>query len=253
MLPDLFSQLVQFITTYSTEIALTLFATGTSIIAAILGFGGGMLLIAIMPNFLPATVIIPAHGIVQLASNSSRAIFSLNQVAWHLLPPFLIGSAIGLGIFTYILFHLSHHYIPLAIGSYILLNLWSQSFANFMQRFESFYIIGALQTGLGLIVGAPGPLTQNILLKKLQNRDQFIATGALFMTISHSAKVVVFGLIGFQFGEHLYTILFMSAGAILGSFIGSSMRKKIDNKIYISMLKYLLTLLAIKMILAVLI
>jgi uncharacterized membrane protein YfcA len=48
---------------YSTEILLTLFATVTSAIAGILGFGGGMLLIAILPSFLPAAVIIPLHGI----------------------------------------------------------------------------------------------------------------------------------------------------------------------------------------------
>ncbi|MBL4880457.1 MAG: hypothetical protein JKX82_03940 [Oleispira sp.] len=156
MLADLFDLLTQLSSDYSTEILLTLFATATSAIAGILGFGGGMLLIAIMPSFLPAAVIIPIHGIVQLASNSSRVALSLNHVAWHLLPPFLIGSAIGLGLFTTLLFNLTSDYIPLAIGSYILLNLWLKPFADTMKHFENFYLIGALQTGLSLIVGATG-------------------------------------------------------------------------------------------------
>jgi len=236
---------------YSTEILLTLFATVTSAIAGILGFGGGMLLIAIMPSFLPAAVIIPIHGIVQLASNSSRVALSLNQVAWHLLPAFLVGSAIGLAVFTTLLFNLSSDYIPIAIGSYILLNLWSKPFANTMKRFESFYIIGALQTGLSLIVGATGPLTQSILLKKLQDKDQIIATGAIFMSISHLAKIIVFGFIGFQFGEYLSILILMSLGATLGSYIGSKARKRVNNPVYIRLIKYLLSLLALKMIMFV--
>jgi uncharacterized membrane protein YfcA len=251
MLDDLLNSLVQFSADHSIEILLTLFATATSAIAGIIGFGGGMLLIAIMPSFLPATVIIPIHAIVQLVSNSSRVAWSLNQVAWHLLPPFLIGSVIGLALLTTLLFNLTSDYIPLAIGSYILLNIWSKSFADTMKRFESFYIIGALQTGLSLIVGATGPLTQNILLKKLQNKDQIIATGAVFMSISHLAKIFVFGLIGFQFGEYFLTLVLMSLGAILGSYIGSRIRKKVDNERYIRMIKFLLSLLAAKMIIVV--
>lgn len=238
----------EIITEFSNEITLGLFAIITSAIAGILGFGGGMLLIAIMPSFLPAAVIIPIHGIVQLASNGSRVALSINHVAWPLLPAFLIGSAIGLALFSTLLLNISADYIPLAIGSYILLNLWSKPFANAMKRFESFYIIGALQTGLSLIVGATGPLTNNILLKRLQDKDQIIATGAVFMSISHLAKIVVFGLIGFQFGQYLLTVIIMSLGAILGSFIGSKVRKKVDNKLYLNLIKYLLSLLAIKMI-----
>lgn len=248
MLVDLFDLLIQTLNDYSTEIALTIIATITSAIAGVLGFGGGMLLIAIMPGFLPAAVIIPIHGLVQLASNGSRVVLSLNNVAWHLLPQFLIGSAIGLTLFSTLLFNISSEYIPLAIGSYILLNLWSKPFSNSMIKFENFYIVGALQTGLSLIVGATGPLTQNILLKKLNNKDQIIATGAVFMSISHLAKIAVFGIVGFQFEEYFLLLIAMSFGAILGSYVGSKVRKNVDNQIYIRIIKYLLSLLAIKMI-----
>lgn len=239
--------LTDFFSSYSTEISLTLIATITSAIAGILGFGGGMLLIAIMPIFLPAAVIIPIHGIVQLASNSSRVALSFNHVAWQLLPQFLIGSVIGLVIFTTLLLNISTDYIPIAIGSYILLNLWSIPFANTMKRFESFYIVGAFQTGLSLIVGATGPLTQNILLKKLQDKDQIIATGAVFMSISHLAKIFVFALIGFQLNEYFLILVVMSLGAILGTYLGSIARKKVNNQLYLTIIKYLLTLLAVKM------
>lgn len=231
----------------TSEILLTLIAIATSTIAALLGFGGGMLLIAIMPLFLPAAAIIPIHGLVQLASSGSRVAFALPQVAWHLLPAFVIGSIIGIIVVTTFLLNISTDYIPLMIGSYILLNLWSKRFSAGMKRFESFYIIGALQTGLSLIVGATGPLTNNILFKKLQNKDQIIATGAIFMSISHLAKLFVFGFIGFHFNEYLLTIIMMSLGAIFGSFLGSKIRTRVSNDRYLLWVKYLLSLLAIKM------
>lgn len=248
MIHDLLNLLSQIITEHSIEISLTIIATLTSIIAGVIGFGGGMLLIAIMPSFLPAFVIIPIHGFVQLASNSSRVAFSIHQVVWSLLPPFLLGSAIGLAVFSTLLFNLPSDYIPLAIGSYILLNLWSKPFSHFMTRFENFYIIGALQTGLSLIVGATGPLTQNILLKKLKNKDQIIATGAIFMSISHLAKIIIFGTLGFEFKEYFFVLAAMSIGAIAGSLIGSRIRKLVDNQAYITAIKFILSILAIKMI-----
>ena len=59
------------------DILLILIAFGTSTLTAITGIGGGMMLIAIMPGFLPAAAIVPVHGMVQLFSNSSRAFFVL--------------------------------------------------------------------------------------------------------------------------------------------------------------------------------
>lgn len=253
MIADLFALFIQLSIDYSTEISLTLLATLTSTIAAILGFGGGMLLIAIMPNFLPAAAIIPIHGLVQLVSNSSRVALSIQDVAWYLLPQFLLGSIIGLSIFGTLLFNMPNDYIPLAIGSYILLNLWSKSFSNTMKRFENFYIVGALQTGLSLIVGATGPLTNSILLKHLQDKDQIIATGAIFMSISHLAKLIIFGVIGFQFFDYSLILILMCVGAILGSYIGSKVRKIVNNQVYLTVIKYLLSLLAIKMIATILI
>ena len=43
----------------------------TSTFTGIIGIGGGLMLISVMPGLLPAAAIVPVHGAVQLASNSS--------------------------------------------------------------------------------------------------------------------------------------------------------------------------------------
>jgi len=59
-----------------------------------MGLGGGTLLIAIAPIYLPGSAVVPIHGIVQLASNSSRMLFSLKAVAWSLVGRFIVGSLV---------------------------------------------------------------------------------------------------------------------------------------------------------------
>ena len=97
---------------YIEIILLSALAMMTSAIAAVLGFGGGMLLIAALPVFLPAALVIPIHSVTQLFSNVSRMALSIKGVEWALLPKFLLGSLIGLGLSTLLLVNVSMAYIP---------------------------------------------------------------------------------------------------------------------------------------------
>lgn len=234
------------------ELLLGIIALITSTIAGVVGFGGGMLLIAIMPVFLPASIIIPVHGLTQLASNASRMVFSLSYVRWEFLPRFLVGSVLGMVLIGYVLFNVPMDYVPAAIGLYLLLNLWSKPFSRFISRFENYYLIGFLQTGLGLVVGATGPLSLSVLTKQLNSKDEIIATSSLFMSISHLAKIPVYGALAFNMLDEIGLLTFMIVGSVLGSFIGTKLRLKANNQQLITIIKGLLTLLAVKMIMMVL-
>ncbi len=225
----------------------------TSAIAGVIGFGGGMLLIAILPNFLSPSLIIPIHGVTQLASNSSRMFFSLSHVRWSLLPKFLAGSLVGMLLFGLFLSNISFEYVPAAIGTYILLNLWSKRFAHFIRRYESYYLIGFLQTGLGLIVGAVGPLSLSVLTKQLKSNNEVIATSSMFLTLSHLAKIPVYAAVSSDLVSNMNLIVYMVIGSILGSFIGTKARFKAGNNKIIMVIKILLTLLAVRMLVAVLV
>jgi len=229
------------------EYVLGLISFLTSAIAGVIGFGGGMLLISILPLFLNPSLIIPIHGLTQLASNSSRMVFSLKYVQWALLPKFLIGSLIGIILFGFLLTRISTEYVPLAIGLYILLNLWSKSFNKFIKKYENYYLIGLLQTGLGLIVGATGPLSLAVLTKQLSSKDEIIATSSMFMTISHLAKIPVFMVIGVSLLEHLSLISYMVAGSIIGSLLGTKIRLMANNDTLILVIKILLSVMALQM------
>mgnify|MGYP006285372013 CR=1 FL=1 len=231
-----------------TELILGLVTFLTSTIAGVVGLGGGMILIAVLPSFLPVNAIIPVHGLTQISSNLSRAVFGYKDIQYEVIPKFLLGSLIGVGFFASILSLISLKYVPLFIGFYILLSLWSRKFNDKIKKYENYYLIGFLQSGLSVVVGATGPLTLTLLYKDYGDKNKVVATSAALMSISHILKVVVFIYFGFVFFDYIELLLVMIVGAILGSYVGTRLRDKVEGKRFVKILKVLLTLLVIKVI-----
>lgn len=234
-----------------TELFLGIVSFLTSTVAGVVGIGGGMMLIAILPSFLPLNALIPVHGLTQMSSNFSRAVFGYKDVQFEVIPKFLLGSLVGIGIFAAILNLISLEYVPLFIGAYILLSLWSQKFNEKIKKYENYYIAGFFQTGLSIVVGATGPLTMTLLLKDYEDKDKVVATGAALMSITHILKVFVFMYFGFVFFDYLGVIIAMIIGAVAGSWAGTQLRDKIEGKKFVLILKVLLSALAIHVIVGV--
>ena len=99
------------------EILLGIISFFTSTIAGIVGLGGGLILITILPSFLPLNALVPVHGLTQLSSNISRAFFGWSDVRVEVIPKFLFGSILGVSFFAVILYFISLEYVPLFIGN----------------------------------------------------------------------------------------------------------------------------------------
>lgn len=235
----------------NTEILLGIITFLTSTIAGVVGLGGGMILIAVLPSFLPINALVPIHGLTQLSSNLSRAVFGYKDVKVEVIPKFLIGSLAGVSFFAVILYFVSLTYIPLFIGIYILLSLWSQKFNDKIKKFESYYLIGFIQSGFSIVVGATGPLATTLLVKDYNDKDTVVATAAALMSITHLLKVFAFMLFGFVFFDYIGILVAMIIGAIAGSYAGTKLRDKIDGKKFMLALKIILSLMAIKLVIFV--
>ena len=230
------------------EILLGLLTFFTSTVAGVVGLGGGMILIAVLPSFLPITAIIPVHALTQMSINFSRAIFGFKDIQTEVIPKFLFGSILGISLFACIIYYISLSYVPVFIAVYILLSLWSNKFNQRIKRYESYFLAGFFQTGLSIVVGATGPLTMTLLLKDYDDKNKVVATGAALMGLTHILKVIVFIFFGFVFIDYISILTAMIIGAILGSYAGTFLRNKIDGKKFLFALKMLLSALAIKLI-----
>lgn len=237
-----------------TAVILGILTLITSTITGVFGLGGGLLLIGLMPFLLPVPAIIPIHGVTQLASNASRAIFAFRDIQVAAIAPFLLGSLLGVFLFALLLRYISLDYLPLLIGSYILLSQWSAGFNRLIRHLESFFLVGFLQSGLAVIAGAPGPIAMTLLTKRFDNRHEVVATGAALMTITHGLKIIAFILLGVKLWSYSEIMVAMLLGAVAGSFLGTKLRyRAIDSAVFSLALKIVLSLLAIKMLLSVVI
>jgi len=230
------------------DILLILIAAGTSMLTAITGIGGGMMLIAIMPGFLPAAAIVPVHAAVQLFSNSSRAFFGWRFLRWEFVLGFVCGAIVGGSIAAGITREINLQYSPLFIAAYILYSVWGPKLRINIPSASEFVVIGALQTGLSMIVGATGPLGQAALVRRGLQRDALVVSAALMMSFTHMIKIILFAVLGFSFVAHWKIIAGMSMAVIAGAWLGTHIRYRIPEALFKRALRWLLTLLAARMI-----
>ena len=220
----------------------------TSTLTAVIGMGGGILLISAMPGLLPAAAIIPVHGAVQLASNGSRVLLVIRHIEWRIFWPFFIGAVLG----TAAVVRLSFDHLPLYLGAFILFVTWIPIPKRSFRLPGHFAILGALQTFLSLFVGVSGPLTNAFLLRKNLPKDRLVITHGITMTATHLCKIVVFGFVGFAFAPYLYLIAAMIVSATLGSWAGTKLRGRLPEELFKKIFKALISLLSIRMIVSAL-
>lgn len=230
------------------ELILITISFFTSLGTAVLGLGGGLILIACMPGLVPPVAIIPVHSVAQLASNFSRAAFDLQSIRWEYGLSFFAGSLIGGALAAQLAVQISLDYIPLFIAAFILFNVWGKGIRISKRIKGEFFTIGFIQTSLGMLVGATGPMGHATLIRKQIEKDQLVVTSALFMTITHAIKIVLFLFLGFSFAQYWMLCLGMVTAVIAGSYLGTHMRRRVPERHFRLVLKVLLTVLALRMI-----
>lgn len=208
--------------------------------------GGGLLLLAMLPQFLPAAVIIPVHGTVQLASNASRFLLDVKNTCLKPFLYFCAGSIIGTAFGASLIKRMDLSLIPLIMSLFILLVLWSPLYRLLQKLPGKFFSLGMLQTGAALYVGATGPLSTSVLFKEGYTSDQVIVTNAAINTVINIAKIIVFSTLGFVFYEYWQVISAMAVSAILGSYLGTRYRAFIPEDKARYMIKLLITAFCLK-------
>jgi uncharacterized membrane protein YfcA len=230
------------------SLLLILAAFLSSSLTAVLGLGGGMLLISFMSVFLPPAAVVPVHGVVQFASNASRGAFSPREIRRELLWPFLVGCLIGTLLGSRLVLQVPSAYLPIPLGTFILLMTWLPQIKKKLWFPGKFLSLGIVQAFLTLFVGATGPLNMPFLMRAGLTKDQLVVTAAAFMTIVHLVKIVTFGLLGFTFAPYLGLMVWMVLAVIAGSYVGTKLRHKVPEQLFLKVFKLLISLLAVRMI-----
>ena len=209
----------------------------------------GMLLV------LDPALAIPIHGVVQLASNSTRLLVFLKHVRWRLTGLFAASSAVGavLGAFVMAEVH-DKAWLRLAIGVFILLATHAPKpkAAGSSSRTWIFAPVGAMAGFMGMLVGATGPLIAPFFLRENILKEELIATKATCQAFVHLWKIPLFYFIGerigFAYSEHLPIIAALVAMVIVGTLTGRRIVKHVSEGLFVVLVKGALTLIALKLI-----
>lgn len=220
----------------------------TSAFTAIIGMGGGIVLISLMPGLLPVQAVVPVHGVVQLASNTSRAALGLRHIEWSIFWSFVGGAVLGAMVGSRFVLALSADYFPLLLGCFILLVIWMPKTEINLRLPGKFAVLGAEQTFLSLFVGIGGPLVASFLWREGLPRDRVVSTQASVMTGLHGFKVLTFGLLGFVFRPYLLLIVAMIVSVSLGSYVGTRLRKYVPEAYFRPIYRTVVTVLALRLI-----
>jgi len=220
----------------------------TSGLAAIMGMGGGILLLALMPGVVPAAAILPLHAATQLASNVSRAAFGWRDIDPGIIPAVLVGAVAGAWLGSEVYQSLDMQWLPALIGALILVFTWMPLPSVPGGGQLSLALLGFYQTGLGMVAGATGPVGAAVLLRRNTGRDWLVVNTAVYMTLNHAIRVAAFLAIGFSFTHWWQLVSGMVVAGICGSWVGTRLRGFVPQLDFQRLFRWMVTLLALRMI-----
>jgi uncharacterized membrane protein YfcA len=99
-----------------------------------------------------------------------------------------------------------------------------------------------------MLVGATGPMGLAALMARGLQRDALVVSGALMTSFTHLVKVLLFALLGFSFASYWQLIAGMSTAVIVGALLGTQLRHRVPEALFRRLLRWALTLLALRMI-----
>ena len=221
-----------------------------SFVAASLGLGGGLLVLAAMTLFLPPTVLIPIHAVVQIGSNGFRAFLMRRDILYSVIPAFVIGTLIGSYIGGKTLFALEIWVLQAILGVFVLYATWVPKFKSSNPGPAKFFGCGVFGGFATMFVGGTGPLVAPFVNAACKERQQVVSTHASLMTFQHLFKVILFGVLGFSFGPYIPLLVGLVSFGVCGTIVGKKVLDKLPEKVFRIGLQTILTLLAARLLYA---
>ena len=233
----------------------------TSSISAVLGMGGGIILLGIMAIIIPdGYVVVALHGIVQLISNLTRSYVFRHHIQNTIIRQYIPGAILGLSLASFIILILIHFFqvesakgikidfLKPLIGIFILWFLFGQR-PQAKDDKSNFFIAGMVSGLTTAFIGATGPLIAPFFLKGKLSKENIIANKAVCQTISHLGKIPLF-VFFFQF--NYFAEIEVLFPLVIAVFIGTNFGKQIlgfiSEKVFRLLFRGALTFIAIKLI-----
>jgi uncharacterized membrane protein YfcA len=208
-------------------------ALATSTLTAVLGFGGGIVLLALLLLVVDPVVAIPLHAAIQVASNGTRTVIRRHDVDWG-----IVGRSslllLPAGALTVPLARAAPEAVlQVAIAVTVLVATWVPERTALEVPAPSpagWVGVGAVAGALNPLVGATGPLFAPLFKAASTTRQRFVGTFAGTQVAGHGAKLVLFGAAGLAPTGHLPTVAAGIGGVVVGTELGSRVLDRMSEQ-----------------------
>jgi uncharacterized membrane protein YfcA len=228
----------------------------TSILSAVAGLGGGVILLLVIAQFVAPTTAIPIQGAIQLVSNSSRAAMLRQTISWPavmwasvlILPASFLGVAVATA--------LPEDVTRLILAGFVLVLAWRPSLLRLSppgsrtadEMRPVLLGVGAASGFLNATVGASGPVTSPFFRAATISHKAFVATAATTQVLAHISKLVAFSADGWSITDHSQMIAVGIVGVVFGSWVGTRLLDRIPATRLDLVFKVVLTALALRIV-----
>ena len=229
-------------------------ASLTAAVSAIIGMGGGILLLATMFCFLPHADAIPTHAAVQLVSNTTRVLGFLPHVDWSTVGRFSLGALPGAVLGALVLWSLGEPgdmepYLKMLVGAYVLVMPFvprGDARTGWHSRW-AFTLVGLVAGTAGLTVGAIGPIIAPLFTRGDFVKERLVATKATCQMIIHLTKIPAFLLVrDLNYGRLGALAIVMCVMVIPGTLIGKGMLKHVTEAQFVRLYRVALLVAGVK-------
>ncbi len=233
-----------------TVITLVVACFATATISAILGMAGGVTLLGVMTALLPARVVVPIHGVVQLASNWTRTWAFRKHIRWSIFFTFMVPAVVGVAIGSLVWSEVKLTWFRAWIGAFILFFLLWRRYKPTLRHppLWSYGVLGLAAGLLTIFVGATGPFLAPFFLRDDFDNEQVIATKAVCQTWLHLLKIPAFLALGFDYAPYAPLLLALITAVIGGTYFGKHLLSMISKERFVLWFQVVLATLAVYLI-----
>ena len=215
--------------------------------SAAVGLGGGIAILAILANLIPAGAVIPIHACIQFGSNSSRAFIIRDHIAWSIALWFILGALAGAVAGSRLAIDIPTNVLQVILGGFVLVALFAPKPRSFSPGKAGLAVGGAIATVATFFVGATGMLVAAVLPSQRMTRHEVVSTHAFLMSVKHLLKIVFFGLAGFAYGPWLGFLAIVIAAGFAGTYAGTLLLGRISERWFKIVFRGFLALLALRL------
>ena len=233
----------------------------TSSISAVLGMGGGIILLGIMAILIPeGYVVVALHGIIQIVSNITRSYVFRKHIKGNIIRQYFPGAILGLCFSALIIIILIESFdvqsakdikvdiLKPLIGIFIIWFLFGR-YPQIKDKQPHFFGVGAMSGLTTVFIGATGPLIAPFFLKGKLTKENIIANKAVCQAISHAGKIPLFVLFfEFNYFSEIQILIPLTIAVFVGTNVGKKILEFIPEIAFQILFKMALTIIAIKLI-----